>query len=689
MFRDATPLFQPKSIAIVGASESGGGGWSRVLFQNIKAAGFPARTYLINPRRDELWGEKVYHDFGSIPEPVDLALVIVPAPYVNDMMRDGVAHGLRSALIYAAGFGEGRKGLGRERGEDLKKIIADSGISVCGPNCMGSFALPRKLLLYPTTRLSGLPKGPVGGIFHSGGTLGYWFAQAAERGLGFSYATSCGNEFGLDAADYLNFLVDDPDTEIIVGMIEGIRRPKAFMAAAQRAFEAGKPVIITKLGRTELGKEQAKTHTGAVAVDDDVFSAACDHFGVIRCNNIDEMVDFALAFGAKRLPRGNRVAVVTTSGGAVGLVLNAVGEEGTELARLDPANVLRMEQFVPEEVDIYNPIDAGSTLAVDVIRFCKLCEMFAADPNVDALAIQARIPLPDDKVQSPQPYIDLLRTTDKPVIGYTRMVQSADEHYRKFQAGSGMPITFGIPTTVRTLQALVRYGARRRAGIPALPAPAGKASDVTPEALPRALAAHGLTEPRQALAKTPAEAAAAARSIGFPVALKIVSTELSHKTEVGGVRLGLADSDAVEQAAKNFFETFRGRGLEGFLVQEMVQGLEMLVGIRDDEQFGPLVVVGLGGVFVELMRDVSLRLAPVDETAARAMLNELRGAKVFRGFRGQAPRDVDALARAVAGLSRFFIDHRAWLSEIEINPLIVGAEGTGVRAVDVRAVRRG
>ena len=688
MFRDATPLFQPNSIAIVGASESGGGGWSRVLFNNIKAAGFPARTYLINPRRDELWGQKVYHDFGSLPEPVDLALVIVPAPFVNDMIRDGVAHGLKGALIYAAGFGEGRKGLGRDRGEELKKIIADSGISVCGPNCMGSFALPRKLLLYPTSRLAGLANGPVGGVFHSGGTLGYWFAQAAERGLGFSYATSCGNEFGLDAADYLNFLVDDPDTEIIVGMIEGIRRPQAFMDAARRAFDAGKPVIITKLGRTELGKEQAKTHTGAVAVDDDIFSAACDHHGVIRCNDIDEMVDFALAFGMKRLPKGNRVAVVTSSGGAVGLVLNAVGEEGAELARLDPANVLRMEQFAPEEVDIYNPIDAGSTLAADVIRFCKLCEMFAADPNVDALAIQARIPLPDDKVQSPQPYVDILNSTDKPVIGYTRMIQNADEQYRKFQAGSGMPITFGIPTTVRTLQALARYGARRRAGIPTLSAPAGKAANLKGEALTATLASYGIAAPRQVEAKTPVEAADAAAKIGFPVALKIVSSKISHKTEVGGVRLGLADPGAVKAAAENFLATLGRDRVDGFLVQEMVQGTEMLVGVRDDEQFGPLLVLGLGGVFVEVLRDVSLRLLPVDDATVRAMLGELRGAKVFRGFRGQGPRDLDALSRAVAGLARFFADHRPWLSEIEINPLIVLAEGEGVRAVDVRPIRR-
>ena len=334
MFRNVDPLLKPKSIAIVGASETGGDGWSRVLFNNLKESGFPVPTYLINPRREELWGEKVYPNFASLPETIDHALVIVPARFVNEMIREGIDNGLKAATIFSASFGEGRKNIGRARGEELKEIIEDSGISVCGPNCMGLFCLPQDIQLYPTTRLRNLPKGEVGGIFHSGGTLGYWFAQAAERGLGFSYAMSCGNEFGLDSADYLNFLVNDPDTEIIVGMIESVRRPKEFMEAARRAFEKQKPVILMKLGSSELGKEQAKTHTGAVAVDDDVFNAMWHRYGITRCKSIDEMVDFALSFRQKRLPRGNKLAIVTTSGGAVGLTLEAVGDEGGELAKL-------------------------------------------------------------------------------------------------------------------------------------------------------------------------------------------------------------------------------------------------------------------------------------------------------------------------------------------------------------------
>jgi len=688
MFRNVDPLLKPKSIAIVGASETGGDGWSRVLFNNLKEAGFPVPTYLINPRREELWDEKVYPNFASLPEAIDHALVIVPARFVNDMIREGVDNGLKAATIFSASFGEGRKNIGQERGEDLKAIIAESGISVCGPNCMGLFSLPQDIQLYPTTRLRNLPKGEVGGIFHSGGTLGYWFAQAAQRGLGFSYAMSCGNEFGLDSADYLNFLVDDPDTKIIVGMIESVRRPKEFMEAARRAYEAKKPVILMKLGSSELGKEQAKTHTGAVAVDDDVFNAMCHRYGITRCKSIDEMVDFALAFRQNRLPRGNKLAVVTTSGGAVGLTLEAVGDEGGQLATLSAETFQKMDEFVPEGVDVHNPMDAGSTLAGKVPDFCELCEMFAADDDVDIIAVQGRVPLADDAVKTPESYIKLKDSTDKPIFAFTRMAQNCDAALREFQDGAGMPFLFSVPTMVRSMQALVHYGEARRRGLPELPAAAGDAGNVSEDRLAKVLSERGLTAPQQTVASDPEGAAAAASEIGFPVVLKIVSSEISHKTEAGGVVLDLRDAGAVRDAAVDLQNRIGADKIDGFLVQEMVDGLEMLVGIREDPDFGPLVVVGLGGIFVELMKDVSLRLAPINEVDAKEMLSELRGAKALEGFRGQAPRDVDALAKSIVALADFFVDHRTWLSEIEVNPVIVLEEGKGVRAVDVRPVRR-
>lgn len=685
MFRNVEPLLKPKSMAIVGASETGGEGWSRVLYQNLKDAGMPVKTYLINPRRDELWGEKVYPNFGALPESVEHAAVLVPAQFVNDVIRDGIAHDLRAATIFSAGFGEGRKKIGAHRGEELNGLISDAKLSVCGPNCMGTFSLPQKILQYPTSRLSNLKLGKVGGVFHSGGTLGYWFARAAQRGLGFSYAVSCGNEFGLDCADYINFLADDPDTEIIVGMLESIKRPQAFITAAERAFRAEKPIILVKLGRSEMGKEQAKTHTGAVAVDDDVFMAACRRFGITRASNLDDMVEMCLAFQQKRYPTGNRLAVVTSSGGAVGLSIDAAEEEGAVLAALSSDTIKKMEEIIPADVDVHNPMDAGTRLAGNVERFTNLCGLFAADPGVDIVALQGRLPLPTDLEETHQHYVKLKNETDKPVLGLVRMSENADDKYRSFQEAAQIPFLFGIPQTVRAARALINYGEARRRGIPELSS-AISDSKLRAENLADSLSIAGIMTPSQAIARSPQEAAEFAADIGFPVAIKIISGTISHKTEAGGVRLGLKDREAVKVEAEDLIESIGQENISGFLVQEMIAGTEILVGLRDDPDFGPLLLVGLGGVFVEILKDVSLRLIPVDEPEVRAMLSELRSSKVLDGFRGQPARDVDALSENITALCGFFLDHREVLSEIEINPLMVLEKGKGVRAIDIRPV---
>jgi len=402
---------------------------------------------------------------------------------------------------------------------------------------------------------------------------------------------------------------------------------------------------------------------------------------------LDDMVEIVLAMTQKRYPAGNRLAIVTSSGGAVGLSLDAVADEDATLAKLSPEIIEKMEAHVPEDVDVYNPMDAGTTLAGNVERFCGLCKLFADEDGVDIIALQGRLPLPGDP-ETAHHYVDLKAYTDKPVLAFARMSENGDEKYRDFQAAADIPFLFGIPATVRAMQALVKYADARRRGLPELADASGDEVNVTEDRMADCLSERGLTAPAQTIAADPESASEAAAQIGFPVVLKIVSDEISHKTEAGGVILNLKDEDAVREAAEGLQNKIGAEKISGFLVQEMVEGLEMLVGVRDDPDFGPLVVVGLGGIFVELMKDVSLRLAPISMDDAKEMLAELRGAKALEGFRGQAPRDVDALASAIVGLSEYFIEHRTWLSEIEVNPVIVLEEGKGVRAVDVRPVRR-
>ena len=691
MFRDVESLLRPKVIAIVGASNSSRGGWAQEIYDNLGHCGFPAKLYLVNPKRKELWGRPVYPDFASIPERVDLALTIVPSPSIPDTLTEAAGSGLKCALIYAAQFGEGGDPEGQARAQALRKLC-DSGLRISGPNCMGSLALREKLLLYPAKRVRALRPGSVGVVFQSGGTFQFWLQQASMRGLDFSYAVSSGNELDLDLADYISFLVDDEHTRIISCMVEGIRRPQAFMAAAQKALKARKPIVLVKLGRSERGKAAAASHTGAIAGDDAVFDAVCRKYGVVRVPSLDDLIETSLAFTQNRLPKGPRIAMACYSGGAKGLILDYAGDHGAEMAPLTPDTKAKVLGMIDPGLDAENPLDVGPTVGVQAAKFAEICKVVCADPTVDLLTVQGLVPVNPDDPFNPDPLKSVAASTDKPVLAFGRIAQNASETSRKFQSETGVPFIQGLPETVRALQALVHYAAALRLGVPALSEPRGGATDLDAAALGTLLAANGLTPPRSELATTADEASVKAAAIGFPVAVKIVSPQATHKTEVGGVSLNVADGNAVRGAAAAMalrLASYDPRAnIEAFLVQEMVDGLEMILGVREDPQYGPIIVAGLGGVTVEVLKDVAIRLLPVDEETARDMIRSLRGAALLGAFRGREPRDTEAVVQAMVGLSRIFTEHRDTLSDIEINPMIVLAEGQGVRAVDVRTVAR-
>ena len=692
MFRDVNCLLRPKVIAIVGASDSSRGGWAQEIYDNLKFCDFPAKLYLVNPKRDELWGRPVYPNFAAIPEPVDLALTIVPSVAIPDTLAEAAAHGLKCALIYAAQFGEGGDAAGEARAEKLRSLRDKHGLRISGPNCMGSLSLREKLLLYPAKRVRALRPGSVGVVFQSGGTFQFWLQQASFRGLDFSYAVSSGNELDLDLADYINFLVDDEHTKIIACMVEGIRRPQAFMAAAERALRARKPIILVKLGRSERGRAAAASHTGAIAGDDDVFEAVCRKYGIVRCPSLDDMMETCLAFTQGRLPKGPRIAMACYSGGAKGLILDYASDEGAQMAPLTAETKAKLPAMIDPGLAPENPLDVGPTVGVQAPKFVEICKALCADPTVDLITVQGLMPMNPEDPFNPAPLRSLLEATDKPVIAFGRIAQNASETSRKFQNETGVPFIHGLPETVRALQSLVNYAAVLKRGVSALPAPRGGASKVGSVEFNSLLAANGLTPPRSEMARTAEEAAAKAAAIGFPVAVKIVSPQASHKTEVGGVALHLTDAAAVRAASAGMAARLASHDpkavVEGFLVQEMVDGLELLVGVREDPLYGPIMIAGLGGVMVEVLRDVAIRLLPIDEDTARGMLRSLRGAALLDDFRGRPARDIESVVQAMVGLSRVFLDHRDALSDIEINPMIVLAKGQGLRAVDVRTVAR-
>jgi acyl-CoA synthetase (NDP forming) len=689
LFHSVAGLLRPQSVAIIGASDSSRGGWAQAIYDNLEYAGFPVKLYLVNPKRKEVWGRKVYPDFSAIPEPVDLALTIIPTEAVTDALTEAAEHGLKCALIYAARFGEGGDPGGRERADALLQLCNKHGLRISGPNCMGALALREKLLLYPAKRVRSLQPGGVGVVFQSGGTFQFWLQQAAQRGLAFSYAVSSGNELDLDVADYINFMVEDEHTSMVACLLEGIRRPQAFVAAAERALAARKPIMVVKVGRSERGKAAAATHTGAITSDDQVFDAACRKYGIIRCPSLDDLIETCLAFSPGRLPRGNRIAMVSYSGGAKGLFLDYASDEGAELAPLTPETKAKLPAMIDPGLPGENPLDVGAMVGVQGQKFAQICKTVCADPTVDLIAVQGLVPVSPDDPSDAAALCELVPSTDKPVLAFGRMAQNSTEASRNYQRETGLPFIQGLPETVRALRNLASYAAVVRTGIPAILQAVAEPSDRSVTSL---LAAYDIPEPKSAIVRTPDDAAVLARRIGFPVALKIVSPQASHKTEIGGVALRLRDESEVRLAAQEMQMRLHASNpraaLSGFLVQEMVSGLEMIVGIREDPQFGPYMLVGLGGIQVEALRDVAIRLLPVDEQTSKEALRSLRGAALLDEFRGQPARDVTAVVCVMTHLSRLFLEHRRWLSEIEINPLIALAAGDGVRAVDVRMIQR-
>lgn len=679
--RPVENVLSAKSVAIVGASPKGR--WPMGIFRNLKKA-YKGKIFLINPNYQEIENYPCYANLAALPEVPEELLILIPTRAVLGTLEEATKLGTKSATIYTAGFGEGDDPKGKERAQSMKDLCERTGFVICGPNCMGSYSLSEGLWTFPTSTPL-LKKGPVGLIFQSGGSLGNWIKGATERGIGFTYAVSSGNEISLDLVDYLSFMVDDPGTKVILLMAEGIRRPNEFMAVAREALNKNKPILVVKLGRSEMGKRQAISHTGALAGADEVFDAVCSRLGLIRCPTLEDLTEMTLAFMAGRYPSGSRAAIVVNSGGMKGLICDHAEELNTNLAPLSEKTKEAVRPLIPPELAVENPLECGVAGFGDEQGFINIVKLHAEDDGVDLLAIHGELPRFPEKREATL-FKNLAAATDKPILAFARSTYSCSDESRTFQEQAGIPFLQAIKPTLRALAGLGLYGERKRLGVPTLPEANGQPEDLEGDKLNALLQSRGIGLPKQSLVGTAAEAGLKAKEIGFPVALKLVAAEIVHKTESGAVVLGLKTPEEVVAEGQKLLSKTLGKG--HLLIQEMVQGTEVLLGARTDPQYGPFLMVGLGGILVEVLKDVAIRLLPVDKGEARRMLQELRGCKVLQGVRGQGPRDVDALVKAMVGLSDVFAAQRNHLTDLEINPLMVRAQGRGVAAVDVRVARK-
>jgi acyl-CoA synthetase (NDP forming) len=686
MFRSPESVLRAKSIAIVGASERAP--WARLIYRNLRDYGYSGRLTLVNPRQKEVFGERCVPSLREAPEPIEHAMVIVPAVGVAGVLEDAEAAGVGTATIYSAAMGDGPDPESHKRGAWLKDFLGRSKIKVAGPNCMGAYSYHEKIFAYPNNELPRFPAGSVSAVFQSGGTLQFWLRTSADRGLRFSYGISSGNEISFDLADYLNFLVDDPNTKTIALFIEGIRRPDAFMAAAARALEAGKPIVAIKTGATAKSQAAAQSHTGAIGGDYAAYLAMCERYGIYNCRNLDDMMEVALAFDGGRLPKGPRIGFVTTSGGTVDLLYDYAEFEGASMPDYSPETLKGLVPYMQEGIEPKNPLDLG--IPGGLKQAAGVCEVVAKDPNIDMIAWAGMLPSKAGAWDNVELLQAMVKSTDKPIVGFGRMTYQMTAEAVDAQTQAGFPFLQGLEPTLRALNGLW-FHAQRTGKKPPTPPPAPP-SDLTAATLDATLATYGIALPRSREVASATEAATAAEQIGFPVVLKIRSADILHKTEAGGVALDLRDKAAVLMAAEALAASakaaYPNAKIDGFLVQEMASGIEAIVGARSDKLYGPMLLVGAGGILVELAKDAALRMLPVTKTDVAAMIDGLKLNKLIAGYRGKGAADRTALEKTVLALAQFYLDHRARIEDIEINPLMVRPDGKGAVAVDVRVIWR-
>ena len=697
-------LLRPTSVAIVGASDNVGPGFN--AWNALQYVGYSGEIHLVNPNKPELFGRRTYKAVTDIPGRIDAAFISVQAGSVLDIAEQAVAKDAGALAILSSGFGEaGEDGVRAQR--DLATLAAMHDLAVCGPNCLGLLNFSGSSALFGTSLPDHVERGRVAAIVQSG-SIGIALLNTG-RGLGLSYLITSGNEAVTTAADYLDAILDEDDVGTIILFAEQIKKPQKFVASVRRARQLGKPVIVLKSGRSEKSRAAVVAHTGAVAGSVEACDAALRAAGAIQVMSLDELIETAiLVSSVTPAPAQRGVGVLSLSGGEIALALDAAEEGGVELPPASPVQA-ELAGLLPKFASIANPLDLtwAGLYDPEVARGCA--RALGSHSDVGTLVLLQDAP----KGLGPQQagrYSRLLtsvaagaKDSSVPLVAVSNL--SGEIHPELARAAKDAGVSY-LRGTQEGFSALGRF-ARWAAGTPPVtPMPDDEVPRATAQSRLAALSgarmpseyeareilgAYGLTGPRERLTAGVDEAVAAAKCIGFPVVLKCLVAGMVHKTEAGLVQVGLRSSDEVVGSARSMLERGRakGRTILGLLIQEQIRPIaELFVGGRIDPDFGPLIVVGAGGVLVELYNDVAVRLAPIDEHAALEALRATRAARLLDGFRGKPRGDASAVARAVSAVSHFVASFAEDISEVEVNPLAVLAEGQGCSALDCVIVPR-
>jgi acetyl coenzyme A synthetase (ADP forming)-like protein len=683
-------FFNPNGVAVIGAS-SDPGKLSHGVVRNLKNCGYPRPIYPVNPRGGIILDLPVYRSMHEVPDPVELAVIMIPAPLVPEALSECGERGLHAAIVITGGFREvGPEGAALE--DSLKEIADTYGMRLIGPNCVGVMDTHLPL---DTTFITAMPlPGHIGFVSHSGAICGGTVDWARATGVGFSRIASLGNQLDVDIADGIEMMRADPNTRVISVYAEGLPNGRRFVDAAAGVYRQ-KPVVMLKAGLTKSGTRAVASHTGALAGDKEAYLAACHRAGVLVVNSLQEQNDIALALATQPRPRGNHVAILTNAGGPAALAADELDRYGLAMANLSPTTIERLATITPKGAQLANPVDMLGGPAATM--FASAGEVLLQDPGVDML-MAIFVP------QAITPVVDVVhnviaasRSAAKPVVCCLVGGESLTESIITLNR-AGVPFYRDPNRASRALAGLYEY-AQLRGRVMAQPEPVPGVDYARVRSLLRSqwdqvgagfldaalsaevVAAYGIPVPDAGIVLSEDEADALATRLGYPLAMKVHVPGVIHKTDIGGVRLGLSDASAVRSA---YAEMIAGQPDWHVMLQRMApRGQELIVGFRNDPQFGAVLMAGMGGTLVEVIRDAAFRLAPLSRSDASDMVGETAAGRILHGVRGSTPGDVDGVVDTVLRVGQLAHDFPC-LSELDINPLIACEVGSGVWAVDVR-----
>jgi len=687
------PMLEPRGVAVLGASDNAtkiGG----VPLRYLRDYGFKGGIYAVNPTRDTVQGMPAYKSVNDIEGPVDMAIMAVPAPLAIATAEAAAAKGVKALCVFTSGFSEAGEE-GRQMQARLGEIARESGMRILGPNCLGYFNPHNHLYATFSTAIDhGLPKvGNVGLVSQSGAFGSHCFVLGRERGLGFSACITTGNEVDISVAECIAYLATDDHTDVIACYMEGCQDGEMFKQALALAYESGKPVVIQKVGRSQVGTEAAASHTASLTGADSVYDAVFERYNAYRADTPAALIDIAYMCSTicrdGKLPAGNKVAIATISGGAGVMMADSAEEAGLDLAPLPEMTQAYLKELVPF-AGTRNPIDFTAQVYNDYSVITKNFEAIFNEGGYDAVIGFFSSLLYSERVS--ERVLEALRPVRKafPDRVIALSVIGPEQRKREFE-DEGFMLLHDPSDAMKTIAAVLELGKGLARG--PFPAPkGGKVPKLTAGAYneiegKRILAEAGVPASPERLATNVDDAVAAAGEFGYPVVMKVVSPDIVHKTEAGGVKLNLASEDAVRAAYGDILASCRqahpDADITGILVAKMVRGgVEAILGVQRDPVFGPVVMFGLGGIFTEIMKDVTFRLAPFGEEEAMEMIRAIRGFPLLDGARGAAKADQAALAKALSRLSVFADANRDVIRSIDVNPLVVLPEGEGVMALD-------